>query len=82
MTKLELLKQSATEHKIAVVVYKRKRDNKVNKYYVEPYSYRPPYVWVWDIKDKRIKSFLYNSIIKVKISSQEFEPDPLYKIEF
>lgn len=82
MTKLETLRKAAYEHKIVVITYKKKKDNRIAKYYIEPYSYRAPYVWGWDIRDKKIKSFIFSRIIQVKITSQEFEPDPLYKIDF
>jgi predicted DNA-binding transcriptional regulator YafY len=65
-----------------VIIYKKITTGEVKRYVVAPYSYRyrrlrigrRKVLYAYDMRDRHIKSFVWNNIRKVAITDRKFRP--------
>jgi len=83
-----LIREAALELKVVRIRYKKLTTGRIEEYFVEPYSYRIRHVrtgirkmfFAYDVKDKRIKGFVFVGIRKVEITKRKYKPR--WKVEW
>lgn len=77
-----IIREAALEGKVVRIRYKKLAAGRIGEYFVEPYSYRIRHVktgirkmfFAYDVKDKRIKGFVFVGIRKVEITKRKYKP--------